>query len=102
MFPVFREVTPEQEQRAREKILKLIKDRGVETAAILVFGSMRNMSRLGGMAGRFFLGPLIPFLPHDVEQYIWALEKEENIDWLLEQLENENMENGKQLGSNEK
>ena len=102
MFPVFREVTPEQEQRAREKILKLIKDRGVETAAILVFGSMRNMSRLGGMAGRFFLGPLIPFLPHDVEQYIWALEKEENIDWLLEQLENENMEKGKQLGSTEK
>ena len=102
MFPVFREVTPEQEKRAREKILKLIKDRGVETAAILVFGSMRNMSRLGGMAGRFFLGPLIPFLPHDVEQYIWALEKEENIDWLLEQLENENMEKGKQLGSTEK
>lgn len=102
MFPVFREVTPEQEKRAREKILKLIKDRGVETAAILVFRSMRNMSRLGGMAGRFFLGPLVPFLPHDVEQYIWALEKEENIDWLIEQLENENMETDKQLDSTEK
>ena len=83
MFPVFREVTPEQEKRAREKI---------ETAAILVFSSMRSMSRLGGMAGRFFLGPMIPFLPHDVEQYIWALEKEENIDWLIEQLENESTE----------
>ena len=92
MFPVFREVTPEQEKRAREKILKLIKDRGVETAAILVFSSMRNMSRLGGMAGRFFLGPLVPFLPHDVEQYIWVLEKEENIDWLLERLEDEKIE----------
>ena len=102
MFPVFREVTPEQEKRAREKILKLIKDRGVETAAILVFSSMRNMSRLGGMAGRFFLGPLIPFLPHDVEQYIWALEKEENIDWLIEQLENENIETDKQPDSTEK
>jgi len=102
VFPVFREVTPEQEKRAREKILKLIKDRGVETAAILVFSSMRNMSRLGGMAGRFFLGPLVPFLPHDVEQYIWALEKEENIDWLIEQLENENMETDKQLDSTEK
>lgn len=102
MLPVFREVTPEQEQRAREKILKLIKDRGVETAAILVFSSMRNMSRLGGMAGRFFLGPLIPFLPHDVEQYIWALEKEENIDWLIEQLEDENIENSKQPDSIEK
>ena len=87
MFPVFREVTTEQEQEAREKILKFIKDRGVETAAILVFSSFRNMSRLGGMAGRFFLGPLVPFLPHDVEQYIWVLEKEENIDWLLEQLD---------------
>jgi hypothetical protein len=92
VFPVFREVTPEQEKRAREKILKLIKDRGVETAAILVFSSMRNMSRLGGMAGRFFLGPLVPFLPHDVEQYIWVLEKEENIDWLLERLEDEKIE----------
>ena len=102
MFPVFREVTPEQEKRAREKILKLIKDRGVETAAILVFSSMRNMSRLGGMAGRFFLGPMIPFLPHDVEQYIWALEKEENIDWLIEQLENENIETDKQPDSTEK
>jgi len=87
VFPVFREVTTEQEQEAREKILKFIKDRGVETAAILVFSSFRNMSRLGGMAGRFFLGPLVPFLPHDVEQYIWVLEKEENIDWLLEQLD---------------
>jgi hypothetical protein len=47
-------VTPEQEQEAREKILKFIKDRGVETAAILVFGSFSNMSRLGGMAGRSF------------------------------------------------
>jgi len=102
VFPVFREVTPEQEKRAREKILKLIKDRGVETAAILVFSSMRSMSRLGGMAGRFFLGPLIPFLPHDVEQYIWALEKEENIDWLIEQLENENIETDKQPDSTEK
>jgi hypothetical protein len=92
VFPVFREVTPEQEKRAREKILKLINDRGVETAAILVFSSMRNMSRLGGMAGRFFLGPLVPFLPHDVEQYIWVLEKEENIDWLLERLEDEKIE----------
>lgn len=54
------------------------------------------------MAGRFFLGPLIPFLPHDVEQYIWALEKEENIDWLIEQLEDENMENSKQPDSIEK
>jgi len=102
VFPVFREVTPEQEQRAREKILKFIKDRGVESAAILVFGSMRNMSRLGGMAGRFFLGPLVPFLPHDVEQYIWVLEKEENIDWLLEQLEDENMKNSSQLDSTKK
>jgi hypothetical protein len=102
VFPVFREVTPEQEQRAREKILKFIKDRGVESAAILIFGSMRNMSRLGGMAGRFFLGPLVPFLPHDVEQYIWALEKEENIDWLLEQLEDENNEKSKQPDSTEK
>lgn len=87
MFPVFREVTPEQEQEAREKILGFIKDRGVETAAILVFSSFRNMSRLGGMAGRFFLGPLVPFLPHDVEKYIWVLEKEDNIDWLLERLD---------------
>jgi hypothetical protein len=92
VFPVFREVTPEQEQEAREKILRFIKDRGVETAAILVFSSFRNMSRLGGMAGRFFLGPLVPFLPHDVEQYIWVLEKEENIDWLLERLEDESDE----------
>jgi hypothetical protein len=92
VLPVFREVTPEQEQEAREKILKFIKDRGVETAAILVFSSFRNMSRLGGMAGRFFLGPLVPFLPHDVEQYIWVLEKEENIDWLLERLEDESDE----------
>ncbi len=87
MFPVFREVTPEQEQEALEKILNFIVDRGVESAAILIFGSFRNMSRLGGMASRFFLGPLVPFLPHDVEQYIWVLEKEENIDWLLERLE---------------
>ena len=101
MFPVFREVTPEQEQKAREKILRFIKDRGVESAAILVFGSFRNMSRLGGMAGRFFLGPLVPFLPHDVEQYIWVLEKEDNIDWLLEQLDDENMGDGRQLGSTE-
>jgi hypothetical protein len=101
VFPVFREVTPEQEQKAREKILRFIKDRGVESAAILVFGSFRNMSRLGGMAGRFFLGPLVPFLPHDVEQYIWVLEKEENIDWLLEQLEDENMGDGRQLSSTE-
>jgi hypothetical protein len=92
VFPVFREVTPEQEQEARKKILRFIKDRGVETAAILVFSSFRNMSRLGGMAGRFFLGPLVPFLPHDVEQYIWVLEKEENIDWLLERLEDESDE----------
>jgi len=87
MFPVFRKVTPDEEQKAREKILKFIKDRGIETGAILIFNSFRNMSRLGGMAGRFFLGPLVPFLPHEIEQYIWVLEKEENIDWLLERLE---------------
>ena len=41
-------------------------------------------------------------IPHDVEQYIWALEKEENIDWLIEQLENENIETDKQPDSTEK
>jgi hypothetical protein len=85
-------VTLEQEQEAGERILKFIKDRRVETAAILVSGSFKNMSRLGGMVARFFLGPLVLFLPHDVEQYTWVLEKEENIDWLLERLENEKIE----------
>jgi len=52
-----------------------------------VLRATHPVSRMGGMAVRVMLGPLVPFLPGKVEDVIWTLEKEENIQWLIDELE---------------
>jgi len=89
---VFHEVSGEREREILEATLKAVRSRGAETGVLLVLRAAQPMSRMGGMAARVMLGPLIPFLPGKVEDVIWTLEKEENIEWLIGELEKKGSE----------
>jgi len=87
VLSVFHAVTEEREREILDATLKAIRGRGAETGALLVLRAAHPVSRMGGMAVRVMLGPLVPFLPGKVEDVIWTLEKEENIQWLIDELE---------------
>lgn len=57
------------------------------TAALLILRAFSPFSPTAGALGRFFLGPLTPFMGHREEKWIWTLEKTENLNKLIAMLE---------------
>jgi hypothetical protein len=84
---IFQETTPEEEEEVINKAYKIIKKRGLDTAALLILRGFGPFAPLGGSLGRFFLGPITPFMGHREEKIIWTLEKTENLDKLIKMLE---------------
>jgi hypothetical protein len=84
---IFQETTPEEEEEVINKVYEIIKKRGLETAALLILRGFGPFAPLGGSLGRFFLGPITPFMGHREEKIIWTLEKTENLQKLIKMLE---------------
>lgn len=83
---IFDEVTPEEEERMIEKAYKFISKYGLEDAALLILYSVKPLSPLGGALGRFFLGPVVPFIGHREETFITTFEQSKNIGKLIEMI----------------
>lgn len=84
---VLSEIPEEKEKEILRRVLKTIREKGAEDMALLILLTWRPVSRLGGMMSRFLLGPLVPILNQGTEAWIWTLEKEHNVEWLIERLE---------------
>ncbi len=84
---IFQEVTPEEEEEVIRKVYEAIKKKKLHVGALLLLRGFSPMAPIAGALGRFFLGPLTPFMGHTEEKYIWTLEKPENLKKLIEMLE---------------
>ena len=86
---LFQKVTPEEEREIIEKAYKWIKQKKLETAALLLIRGFGPFSFTGSMMLRFFLGPLIPFIGHREDVILSTFESKENLDRLEKMLEGE-------------
>lgn len=84
---IFDKVTKEEEERVLKKAYDLIEKYGLYDAALLILYSVKPLAPLGGALGRFFLGPLIPFIGHREESVITTFEQSGNIGKLIEMIE---------------
>jgi len=84
---IFDEVTPDEEEEVIRKVYEAIRKRKLHLGALLILRGFSPLAPVAGALGRFFLGPLTPFMGHREEKYIWTLEKPENLRKLIEMLE---------------
>jgi len=84
---IFDNVTPEEEEEVIKKAYKYIKKKNLRTAALLILRGFGPFAPIGGSLGRFFLGPVTPFMGHNEEKLIWTLEKPENLKKLISMFE---------------
>jgi len=84
---IFTPVTLEEEEEVIKDLYKMIDDRNAHIGALLIIRSVKSVSLLGGMMLRFLLGPVIPFLGHREEKWIWTLQMPENLEKLEKMLE---------------
>lgn len=70
-----------------EKTAEIILKYEMDVPAILFLGSFKPLVSLGGQLGRFFLGPLLPFMGEREDAFIQTFEKRENIEKLIDILE---------------
>jgi hypothetical protein len=84
---IFQETTREEEEEVILKAYEYIRKHGLETAALLILRGFGPMAPIGGALGRFFLGPVTPFMSHREEKIIWTLERPENLQKLTKMLE---------------
>ncbi len=81
------EVTPEEEDDLIKKAAEAILKYEMDAAAILVLQSFKPLVSFGGQVGRFFLGPLLPFMGEREDALIQTFEKRENVEKLIRILE---------------
>ena len=84
---IFDDVTPEEEEEVIKKAYEYIKKKKLRTAALLILRGFSPFAPIGGSLGRFFLGPITPFMGHKEEKLIWTLEKPENLKKLISMFE---------------
>jgi hypothetical protein len=84
---IFQKVTPEEEEQVIQKAYEEIKKRKFHVGALLILRGFSLFAPIGGALGRFFLGPVTPFMGHREEKIIWTLEKPENLLKLTKMLE---------------
>ena len=54
---------------------------------MLFLGTIKPLVSLGGQLGRYFLGPLLPFIGEREDAFIQTFEKRENVERLIKMLE---------------
>ena len=80
--------TLDQQREVLTRVATLIRKRGLSTPAIFALESVRPLSFVASQA-LVVLGPLIQaLLPlKDYDTFCEALERRENLDWLIDHLE---------------
>ena len=81
------EVTPDEEDDLIRQMAEMILKYDMDTAAILMLQSFKPLASFGGQVGRFFLGPLLPFMGEREDALIQTFEKRENVEKLIKILE---------------
>jgi len=86
---IWRLSTEEEMDETIEKIADLIKQKKLETAAILVFESLKPLAQMGGPLSRIFVSPMLHIIGINTRHIINTFEEPKNIEKLLKILEKE-------------
>lgn len=81
------EKTQEEQDDLIKTTVKFLEKYGMEVPAILFLESIKPLVSLGGQLGRYFLGPILPFIGEREDAFIQTFEKHENIEKLIKMLE---------------
>ena len=81
--------TEEEMDETIEKIADFIIQKKLETAALLVFGSLKPLAQMGGPLSRIFVSPMLHMIGINTRHFINTFEEPKNIDKLLQILEKE-------------
>jgi len=88
----FDDVTEEKQDELIKKAALIVKKFGMELPSIIMLKTFKFSVPVGGQLGRFFLGPLIPFIGASEDALIQTFEKPHNIQRLIDILEDEDFE----------
>lgn len=83
----WKDTTPEEQDDIVKKTVRILEKYGMEVPAILILGSVKPLVYLGGQLGRYFLGPLLPFVGEREDALIQTFEKRDNIEKIIKMLE---------------
>ncbi|MBN1683138.1 hypothetical protein JW865_06265 [Candidatus Bathyarchaeota archaeon] len=84
---VWKHSSEEEMDETIKKIADYIKKYKLETAAMLVFGTVKPLTPMGGPLSRIFLAPWFHLAGIDTHHIINTLEEPKNIEKLLDILE---------------
>ena len=87
-WKIWKDVEPEEEEMLIQKAADLIERHKMETFALIVLNTIKPLVYVGGEFGRFFIAPLLPFLNHKADAFIYTFEQRKNIDELVSMIEN--------------
>ena len=88
----FDDVTEEKQDELIKKAALIVKKFGMELPSTIMLKTFKFTVPVGGQLGRFFLGPLIPFMGTSEDALIQTFEKTHNIQKLIDILEDEDYE----------
>lgn len=73
-------ISPEDEERMINMIAEGVHKYGMDLPAILMLESFKPLAYIGGVMGRFFLSPFLPFFGENInqqgEKFLTIFEKE--------------------------
>jgi len=81
------ETSQENQDAIINKVADTIIKNKMDTAAILLLLTFKPLVPIGGQLGRFFIGPLLPFMSDKEDALIQTFERQENIEKLVKILE---------------
>jgi len=84
---IWRLSTEDEMDETIEKFADLIKQKKMETAAILVLESIKPLAPLGGPLSRIFVSPMLHMMGVNTRHFINTFEDPKNIERLLQLLE---------------
>lgn len=85
------EVTAKDEDEMIEKMADKIHESGMDMAAILMIETLKPITSIGALAGRFLVSPFLPAFGENIningEKIIKIFEKHENVEKLIKAVE---------------
>lgn len=84
---MYNELTPEQEKELIDKTAQLLVKNNLSYPALFFIDSFKSLAWLGSRYASMFIEPFVPFKEKELSELLYAFEKIENVDMLLNKIE---------------
>jgi acyl-CoA reductase-like NAD-dependent aldehyde dehydrogenase len=84
---MWNEPTPEEEDEIIRRLAEAIYKYDMDLVAILFLESIKPLASVGGQLARYMVAPFVPFVGEKSIPYLATLQRKENVEKLIRQLE---------------